>query len=130
MLHLMERALDPVLRALLDTIEPELGVLGFRLASEAYHHSAFGSADLEYERRGARLRFTWDGKDQWAWMNLAAQPTAAFPKPSSYSNIDAPFTSPAAVAPWLSTPEQGVARGRELVDRVRIALTAISHHAV
>jgi hypothetical protein len=121
----MERTLNPVLRAVLDTIEPELGALGFRLASEAYRHSAFGSAELEYERRGARLRFTWDGKDHWAWMNLAAQPTAAFPNPSRYSNVDAAFTSADAVAPWLSTPEQGVMRGRELVERVRIALAGI-----
>ena len=122
----MKRDLDPILRALLEGLEPGLAALGFRLDAEAYHHAAFGSANLEYSRRGARLQFTWDGKDRWAWMNLAPQPTSAFPRPDTYGNLDAGHELPGEFAPRLSTPEQAAHRARELIARLKDALAAIS----
>lgn len=122
----MQRDLDPILRALLEILEPELLALGFGLEAEAYHHAAFGSANLEYARRGARLQLTWDGKDRWAWMNLAQQPTSAFPRPDTYGNLDAGHELPGAFAPRLSTVEQARRRGLELIDRLKGALANIS----
>ena len=126
----MDRTLSPVLRALLDTIEPELATLGFRLDDETYNHAAFGSASLEYSRRGSRLRFTWDGKDRWGWMNLAPQPTSAFPRPDTYVDLDQDYTKPGSYASQLSTADQGVARGRELLGRLKSALANIPNRAV
>jgi hypothetical protein len=121
----MNRDLDPILRVLLEGLEADLDPLGFRLDAEAYHHAAFGSANLEYSRRGARLQFTWDGKDRWAWMNLAAQTTAAFPRPDAYGNLDAGHTVPGQFAPRLSTREQASRRAAELIARLKDALATM-----
>ncbi len=113
-----------MLRALLDILEPELTALGFRLDSEVYHHAAFGSADLEYYRRGTRVRLTWDGKDRWAWMNLAAQPTSAVPSPNTYRHLDAGHVDPSSLSPRLATTEHTTIRAHELIERLRVALAS------
>ena len=126
----MDRELDPVFLAVLSVLEPALSELGFRLVSETHHFASFGSAETEYHRRGVRLRFIWDGKDRWTWLTAAQQPSSAFPRPDTYRDIDFPFVSGNTVAPSLRTPEQGHARGIELVARLTSALVEITSPAV
>ena len=121
----MERTIDPVFLAIRDTFEPELDRLGFRIALESHQYDAFGSESLEYARRGARLRLQWDGKDRWAWVTVARQPSAAFPDPATYRDIDADFAAPNAVAPRLNTREAGVDRANEMLMRLSTALNEI-----
>ena len=40
-----------------------LGGYGFRPAAEHHYHESFGSAVVEYVRRGLRFRIIWDGRD-------------------------------------------------------------------
>jgi hypothetical protein len=119
----MNRILNPVILGIRDVVETELERLGFRLSSEQFHYEAFGSAQFEYHRRGTRLRLVWDGKDQWAWISLAPQPTDAFPHPSTYRDIDAPFVKPNSMARFLTTTEQGRARADELIRHLETALS-------
>jgi hypothetical protein len=118
----MERTLDPVLLAIREVVESDLDRLGFHLASEKLLYDAFGSATFEYHRRGTRLRLNWDGKDRWAWLNLAPQPTSAYPHPDTYRDIDAAFVAPNTMSPGLATTDQGLTRARELVSRLAVAL--------
>ena len=115
----MDRDLAPAYRTIRDTLEAELDALGFRLDADTYHYSSFGSAQAEYHRRGLRLRLTWDGKDRWAWVVYAAQPTSAFPDPRSYRDLDSGECGRSAFGPSLTSEAEVVGRARELVERIR-----------
>ena len=120
----MERVLDPVFLAIRDVVERDLDRLGFHLASEKLLCDAFGSVTLEYHRRGTRLKLNWDGKDRWAWISIAPQPTNAYPHPESYRDVDAPFVAPNTMSRFLTTTEQGLARAREQLTRLASAVDA------
>ena len=51
--------------------DPFLARYGFRLAVEHYDHESFGSAYLEYARRGLRFRLVWDGRDSFLLAQVA-----------------------------------------------------------
>src|SRR6187399_1621793 len=103
----MDRTSDPVMLAIRHVVEAELSRLGFQIASEQFDYDAFRSASFEYWRPGARVRLTWDGKDRWAWVNVAPQLTKAFPPQDSYVDVDARFVAPNAMASYLTTVAQG-----------------------
>lgn len=120
----MDRQLAPVFQSIRDAVETELAAHGFRLASETVHYEAFGSGSAEYTRRGMRVQLTYDGRDRWAWITYAAQPTGAFPHPTTYRDLDAGQPDAPTYAPILSTPEQAEARAAQLIARLRGMLGA------
>ena len=61
----MERSTIPVWQQFLQTLEPVLEPLGFRLTEETQYYALFGSASAKYERRGMRIEFFWDGRENW-----------------------------------------------------------------
>jgi hypothetical protein len=118
----MERQLAPVFQAIRDALESELVTHGFRLASETIHYDAFGSGSAEYTRRGMRVQLTYDGKDQWAWVTYAVQPTAAFPHPTTYRDLDAGQLDAPTYAPSLRSPDEAAERAAQLIARLRAVL--------
>ena len=118
----MQRQLSPVFQTIRDALETELTTHGFRLASETIHYDAFGSGSAEYARRGMRVQLTYDGKDRWAWVSYAAQPTDAIPHPATYSDLDAGQPSTPLYAPSLSSPFQAAERAAQLIARLRAVL--------
>ena len=122
----MDRELDPVYRTIRDALEPELTAQGFRLASERHDYAAFGSAQTEYYRRGLRLRLTWDGKERWAWVTYAPQPTSAFPRPDTYRDLDAGRSGLPAIVPSLRTPVEAVARAADLIQGLHTVLAQLT----
>jgi hypothetical protein len=121
----MDRTLSPVVLVIRRLVEEDLERRGFHLASEQLHYDAFGSAQFEYCRRGARLRLIWDGKDHWAWISLAPQPTGAFPHPDAYHDIDGSTGKSTSVVPFLTTTEQGRVRAHELLRNLEGALQLV-----
>jgi hypothetical protein len=118
----MDRQLAPVFRTIRDALEVELAANGFRLASETLHYELFGSGSAEYTRRGMRVQLTYDGKDRWAWVTYAAQPTGAFPHPTTYRDLDADQPDTPTYAPSLGTTEQAAERAAQLIARLRAVL--------
>jgi hypothetical protein len=122
----MERQISPVFQTIRDALETELMTHGFRLASETIHYDAFGSGSAEYSRRGMRVQLTYDGKDRWAWVTYAPQPTTAFSDPTTYRDLDAGQPGMPTYAPSLSSTSQAAQRAEQLIARLRIVLAGPS----
>jgi hypothetical protein len=118
----MDRKLPPVFQTIRDAVEAELAAHAFRLASETIHYATFGSASAEYTRRGMRVQLTYDGRDRWAWITYAAQPTGAFAHVTTYRDLDADQPDMPTYATSLSSPEQAAARAAQLIGRLRAVL--------
>ncbi len=118
----MNRQLAPVFQSIRDALEAELLTHGFHLASETIHYDAFGSGSAEYARRGMRVELTYDGKDRWAWVTYAAQPTPAFLDPMTYRDLDAGQPGSPTYAPSLRSPRQAAERAAQLISRLRLVL--------
>ncbi len=59
---------------------------GFRLAVEQYRHESFGSAEIEYVRRGLRFRLTWDGRD--GILSVAVAEVSGHDHASEWSDLE------------------------------------------
>ena len=86
---------------------------GFRLAKEEYQHEAFGSALLEYSRRGLRFRLIWDGRD--GILSAAVTEVSGSGPASEWSDLEFLATGRLVSADEARVPDR-VARLREVVD--------------
>jgi hypothetical protein len=85
----MDRELDPVYLQALRELEPVLEQLGFELAAEHHYPDAFGSANAEYRRLGARVELVWDGKDRHLWLRGARVDGRAHASPAAWRDLEA-----------------------------------------
>jgi hypothetical protein len=119
----VNRELDPVFLQARGAIEPLLESKGFSIYGESHHPGSFGSAEAEYQRRGLRIRLTWDGKDRWIWLQLAAKDGNRLVKPSEWKDLETALGAP-AIAVGVLRPgpladrriEELVAHAREFLD--------------
>ena len=85
----MDRELDSVYVQARTALEVVLENAGYQLASECHHPDAFGSATTEYRGPHERLRLTWDGKDRWLGLGVAAaRGTSHHPNPSEWRALE------------------------------------------
>ena len=115
----MNRDLDTVFLQARTALEPLLESKGFSIYGESHYPGSFGSAEAEYQRRGLRIRLTWDGKDRWLWLQVAPKDSNRLAKPSEWKDLEVELGAPAIAVGVLRPGALAARRIQELVAHAR-----------
>ena len=115
----MNRDLDPVFLQARGALEPLLASKGFSVYGESHHPGSFGDAETEYQRRGLRIRLTWDGKDRWIWLQVAPKDGNRLAKPGEWKDLEIVLGAPATAVGMLRLGTVADRRVEELVAHAR-----------